>query len=78
MLERFADADVLVVDDNPANVALLRAILERAGLRKVRAYTDPREAVASLDRQPDLALVDLHMPYLDGYDFLERLTGRAA
>jgi EAL domain-containing protein (putative c-di-GMP-specific phosphodiesterase class I)/AmiR/NasT family two-component response regulator len=78
MLERFADADVLVVDDNPANVALLRAILERARLRNVRTYTDPREAVASLQRQPDLALVDLHMPHLDGYAVLERLAEGAA
>lgn len=78
MLERFADADVLVVDDNRANVMLLEAILERAGLRHVRSYTDSREAVAALQRQPDLALVDLHMPHLDGYAVLERLTERAA
>lgn len=79
MLERFADADVLVVDDNPANVTLLRAILERAGLRHVRAFTDPREAVASLaQQQPDLALIDLHMPHVDGYALLERLVERAA
>lgn len=77
MLERFADADVLLVDDTPANVKLLRAILERAGLRHVRSYTDPREAVASLHQQPDLALVDLHMPHLDGYAVLERLVERA-
>lgn len=78
MLERFAEADVLVVDDNPANVTLLRAILERAGLRNVRSYTDSREAVASLHQQPDLALIDLHMPHLDGYAVLERLAERAA
>ncbi|GAA0628085.1 hypothetical protein GCM10009547_34630 [Sporichthya brevicatena] len=78
MLERFADADVLVVDDNRANVALLTAILERAGLRNVRAYTDPREAVAGLAQRPDLALVDLHMPHLDGYAVLERIVERAA
>ena len=78
MLERFAAADVLVVDDNLANVKLLHAILERAGLRNMRVYTDSREAVGSLERQPDLALVDLHMPHLDGYVVLERLVQRAA
>ena len=78
MLERFADADVLVVDDNLANVKLLHAILERAGLRNMRVYIDSREAVGSLERQPDLALVDLHMPHLDGYVVLERLVQRAA
>ncbi len=77
MLRRFADADVLLVDDNPANITLLRAILERSGLRHLRAYTDPREAVGSLEQPPDLALVDLHMPHLDGYAVLDELIGRA-
>lgn len=77
MLRRFADADVLLVDDNPANIRLLRAILERAGLRHLRAYTDPREAVGSLERRPDLALVDLHMPHLDGYAVLDQVVARA-
>ena len=79
MLERFADAEVLVIDDHPANVALLRAVLERGGLRGVRAYTDPREAVARLSvGRPDLILVDLHMPHLDGYAVLERINDLAA
>src|SRR4051812_1744943 len=77
MLRRFADADVLLLDDNPANVALLRALLEREGLKNIRAFTDPRKAVASLERLPDLALIDLHMPHLDGYAVLERLIERA-
>ena len=78
MLERFADADVLLVDADPAHVRALWAILERAGLRHIRAYTDPREAVEALQRQPDLALVALHMPGLDGYAVLEKLVERAA
>lgn len=78
MLARFADASVLVVDDNEANVALLRGLLLREGLRGVHAYTDPREAVARLeDDRPDLALVDLHMPHLDGYGVLAHLTAHA-
>ncbi|WP_033384892.1 EAL domain-containing response regulator [Sporichthya polymorpha] len=78
MLRRFADADVLLVDDNPANITLLRAILERAGLQHLRAYTDPREAVGTLDHPPDLALIDLHMPHLDGYAVLDELVDHAA
>jgi EAL domain-containing protein (putative c-di-GMP-specific phosphodiesterase class I)/DNA-binding response OmpR family regulator len=78
-LTRFADASVLVVDDNPANVLLLKSLLARAGLRNVHAYTDPLEAVAQLsDTRPDLALVDLHMPRLDGYGVLAHLTAHAA
>jgi EAL domain-containing protein (putative c-di-GMP-specific phosphodiesterase class I)/DNA-binding NarL/FixJ family response regulator len=78
VLKHFADADVLIVDDNRTNVALLTMILERAGLRGVRSYVDPREAVASLERLPDLALIDLHMPHLDGFALLSRLAERAA
>jgi EAL domain-containing protein (putative c-di-GMP-specific phosphodiesterase class I) len=79
VLKHFADADVLVVDDNPTNITLLTMVLERSGLRRVRSYTDAREAAASLDRQlPDLALIDLHMPYLDGFALLAKLAERAA
>jgi len=75
MLERFQDAKVLVVDDNLANVQLLKTLLERSGLRQVRSASD---AVAALDlvRQvdPDVILLDLHMPRTDGYAVLEALA----
>lgn len=77
-LERFADASVLVIDDTEANVALLRAVLTRAGLRNLHLHTDPRQAVDQLDQiEPDLVLVDLHMPHLDGYAVLDRLRVHA-
>jgi EAL domain-containing protein (putative c-di-GMP-specific phosphodiesterase class I) len=75
MLERFQDAKVLVVDDNLANVQLLKTLLERSGLRHVWSAND---AVAALDlvRQldPDVILLDLHMPRTDGYAVLETLA----
>lgn len=78
MLARFADASVLVIDDVETNIALLDRLLTRAGLRNLRLYTDPREAVAHLgDDRPDLVLVDLHMPHLDGYAVLEHVVRHA-
>jgi EAL domain-containing protein (putative c-di-GMP-specific phosphodiesterase class I)/AmiR/NasT family two-component response regulator len=78
-LERFSDAHVFVIDDNPTNIELLRALLLRAGLRAVSSSTDPREAVRRLDDMvPDLVLLDLHMPQLDGYSVLQRIVERAA
>jgi EAL domain-containing protein (putative c-di-GMP-specific phosphodiesterase class I)/AmiR/NasT family two-component response regulator len=77
-LDRYADASVLVIDDNSSNTALLQAVLARAGLRNVHAYTDPRQAVEQLDQTlPDLVLVDLHMPYLDGYAVLAHVLTHA-
>lgn len=78
-LSRFADARVLVVDDNATNVALLEGLLRRAGLHTVYTETDPRNALARLDEiDPDLVLLDLHMPQIDGYTILENITERAA
>ena len=78
VLGHFAGASVLLIDDTPSNVDLLRIVLRRAGLRNLHGFTDPREAVAQLDQiAPDLVLVDLHMPHLDGYAVLERLREHA-
>jgi EAL domain-containing protein (putative c-di-GMP-specific phosphodiesterase class I) len=75
MLHRFADARVIVVDDNPANVSALVAVLGDAGLRNIACATNP---LAGLDlarvTDPDVILLDLHMPGLDGYGVLEELA----
>jgi diguanylate cyclase (GGDEF)-like protein len=71
---RWRDQHVLVVDDEPANVALLRQILRRAGCGTVTGVTDPREALEAYDAaRPDAVLLDLSMPHVDGYTLLGRL-----
>jgi putative two-component system response regulator len=70
------DARVYVVDDEPANVKLLERILAQAGYSDVRATTDPRECLTEYARRPfDLLLLDLNMPYMDGFEVMERLHG---
>jgi len=70
----FDGAVVLIVDDNDANVLLLERILAGAGVRDVHGVLDSRLAVARcLELDPDLVLLDLHMPHLDGFDILEAL-----
>lgn len=67
-------AYILVVDDNPVNVALLQDTLEDAGYTNVRGVTDPREVEGYLaEAMPDLLLLDLRMPWMDGHQLFDRL-----
>ncbi|MGU4701491.1 response regulator [Burkholderia cepacia] len=68
---------VLVVDDQPANLRLLESLLEREGLSHVVGTTEAQRALdiyAAFD--PDLVILDLMMPELDGYAVLEHLHRR--
>ncbi|HWH32951.1 MAG TPA: response regulator, partial [Egibacteraceae bacterium] len=66
-----ADARILVVDDEPVNVHLLLRLLEQAGYQSVEGFADPAELAASVaEREPDLVVLDLHMPELDGFDLI--------
>jgi CheY-like chemotaxis protein/nitrogen-specific signal transduction histidine kinase len=68
-------ARILVVDDEPANVRLLERMLAEAGYRQVRSTTDSRQ-VQALYREwaPDLILLDLMMPHLDGIAVIRELA----
>src|SRR4051812_13755583 len=66
-------AQVLVVDDADKIRAAVRKLLERAGHEVVEAY-DGRECLRRLyDTKPDLVLLDVSMPDMDGWQALERI-----
>ena len=68
------NARILVVDDEPANVALIERVLRQAGYENVLVHTDPAELLAEAAREePDLVLLDLHMPGLSGMELLRAL-----
>src|SRR3990170_1629849 len=68
------NARILIVDDQEANIHLLEGILGRAGYAELRGVTDPRDVtLLYAEFQPDLVLLDLHMPHLDGYAVMEKL-----
>jgi len=64
---------IMVVDDDPDLVTLLRLMLEQKGFNVMCAY-DGLQVFAGLEMQkPDLIILDLMMPYMDGLEVLERL-----
>ena len=68
-----APEDILVVDDTPANLRLLTDLLAKHGYR-VRPASDGALALKSVAAKiPDLILLDLFMPYLDGFSVLDSL-----
>lgn len=66
---------ILIVDDEPANVALLERLLRREGFDRLVTTTDPRSAVDLFrTHHPDLVLLDLMMPELDGFALLDAFS----
>ena len=66
--------NLMIVDDEEANVVILKSILGRAGYTQLTVLRDPREAVKRFETcRPDLLLLDLHMPHLDGFGVMAAL-----
>lgn len=65
---------ILIIDDQPVNVALLEGILEEEDFTSYRSIVDSREALpAYLDYLPDLILLDLQMPFMDGFEVMKQI-----
>jgi DNA-binding response OmpR family regulator len=63
---------ILVVDDEPQIVRFVRAYLEDAGYRVVTASDGQEALFAARHEKPDLVILDLMMPGMDGWDFIRR------
>ncbi|NYS60190.1 GGDEF/EAL domain-containing response regulator [Vreelandella salicampi] len=69
-----ANKHLLVVDDNPVNVELMLDLLDEHGFGRVQGISDPRQVLDYCQEQlPDLLLLDIRMPHLDGYALMEQL-----
>jgi sigma-B regulation protein RsbU (phosphoserine phosphatase) len=69
--------DILIVDDTPVNLRLLSKMLADQGY-KVRPVADGALALAAAQAEPpDLVLLDIRMPEMDGYEVCERLKADA-
>ncbi len=74
MVQSFEDAKILIVDDERPNLILLEQLLRRSGFKDLAVTGDSRKAIPLFQEfKPDLILLDLHMPYLDGFAVMEQL-----
>jgi putative two-component system response regulator len=74
----FRNARVMIVDDESDNVEILRRVLTRAGFVHIESTTDSRQAKAIFIRhKPDLVLLDLRMPHLDGLEVMAQIADLA-
>ena len=64
---------VLVVEDNERNMKLFRDVLQASGFRTLEAATGERAVELALEQRPDLVLMDIQLPDIDGVEALRRL-----
>jgi EAL domain-containing protein (putative c-di-GMP-specific phosphodiesterase class I)/CheY-like chemotaxis protein len=77
--EMISGALIYVADDEPANRLLLERILAQGGFTRVRSFPDGKALLtACAAEMPDLVLVDLRMPAVDGFGVLESLRGEGS
>lgn len=65
-------AKILIIDDQEANLLLLEKLLKLSGYHSIFKTTDSRKALGMFKEiEPDLVVLDIRMPHLDGFDVLE-------
>jgi two-component system cell cycle response regulator DivK len=69
---------VLIVDDNEQNAKLARDVLEAAGMSTLTAATAADALTVARERRPDVVLMDLRLPDLDGAEAARRLRAGEA
>src|SRR6266851_6374641 len=69
---------VLVIDDDPQSVELVKRVLTRAGFNTVESTSEPSIALSLLrEIEPHVVLLDINMPKIDGFAVLETLRDEA-
>ncbi|AEF24237.1 MULTISPECIES: response regulator [Pseudomonas] len=71
------DYRILIIDDQRPNLDLMEQLLAREGLHNVLSSTQPTRALELYNSfEPDLVILDLHMPDFDGFALMEQLNRR--
>lgn len=71
-------ARILVVDDQPVNVRLLERKLQRAGFAVLTAFNGPDALKLAQDELPDVVLLDIMMPVMDGLEVCRQMKAQPA
>lgn len=70
----YPDAKIMIIDDEEGNLSMLRRLLKKAGYTRLLMISDPRTVCEFCKEfEPDLILLDIIMPYMDGYQLMEEL-----
>jgi DNA-binding response OmpR family regulator len=73
--DKSSDKTIIVVDDNPDIVNIVKTILEGKGYNVMCAYSGAELFTKLKERKPDLIILDIMMPEMDGLEVLTRLKG---
>ena len=69
------ESRILVVDDDAHAAVLMRRLIEREGFTRVETASDGRRALAMMaDHRPDVVVLDVHLPELDGFEVLRQIV----
>ena len=69
---------VLIVEDNDKNMKLARDVLQAKGYRTLEAVTGEEGVQLALEKRPDLVLMDIQLPGINGIEAFRQIRGNAA
>jgi CheY-like chemotaxis protein len=69
---------ILVIEDNPLNLELVRDVLVTAGMKVIEARNGREGLESALQQHPALILLDIRLPGMDGYSVLQSLRANPA
>lgn len=76
---KFQNANILIVDDVPFNLKVITAKLTASGYTQLHTAVDGQDALEATRRQqPDLVILDLMMPVMDGFEYIKQVRADAA